>query len=164
MCLLFYVGKQYALTLSGNVGWTTSSGASVSNPSAWIANALGSITAPIFSRGTNEAKLEIARSENEIARLKFQQTLLDAGMEVNDAISDWQTASDRLILDKKQIVALQGAVHNTRLLMRNTSTNYLEVLTAQQRLLEAELTEASDRFAEIQAVISLYHAVGGGVF
>ncbi|MDE7101221.1 MAG: TolC family protein, partial [Bacteroidales bacterium] len=59
--------------------------------------------------------------------------------------------------------ALQGAVHNTRLLMRNSTTNYLEVLIAQQRLLEAELTEASDRFEVIQAIIHLYHSLGGGI-
>ena len=84
----------------------------------------------------NKANLKIAESEYEIASLSFQQKLLDAGIEVNDALSSWQTAKDRLILDKKQIVALKGAVHNTRLLMRNSNTNYLEVLTAQQRLLK----------------------------
>lgn len=149
------------LTLSGNAGWMTTSGA-VSNPSSWIANAIASLTAPIFNRGANIANLEIAKNEYEIASLKFQQKLLDAGMEVNDALASWQTARERLAIDRKQIVALKGAVHNTRLLMRNTNTNYLEVLTAQQRLLEAELTEASDKYAEIQSIISLYHALGGG--
>lgn len=152
-----------SLTLSGNIGWTTSSGMGISNPSSFIANAIGSLTAPLFNRGKNKANLKIAKSEQEIAFLTFQQKLLDAGIEVNDALSSWQTAKDRLILDKKQIVALKGAVHNTRLLMRNSNTNYLEVLTAQQRLLEAELTEANDRFDEIQSIISLYHALGGGV-
>lgn len=150
-----------SLTLTGSAGWATSSGG-VGNPSAWIANLLGSIAAPIFNRGTNDANLKIAKAEYEIASLNFQQKLLDAGMEANDALTSWQTARDRLALDKKQIVALKGAVHNTRLLMRNTNTNYLEVLTAQQRLLEAELTEAADRYDAIQAIISLYHALGGG--
>lgn len=151
-----------SITLSGNLGWTTSSG-SIANPSSWIANAIGSIAAPLFNRGTNKANLKIASAEYEIASLNFQQKLFDAGMEVNNALTAWQTAKDRVALDKKQIVALKGAVHNTRLLMRNTSTNYLEVLTAQQRLLEAELTEASDRFETIQSIITLYHALGGGV-
>ena len=106
--------------------------------------------------------LKIAETEYEIASLEFQQKLIDAGTEVNDAITSWQTAKERLILDKKQIVALQGAVHNTRLLMRNSNTNYLEVLTAQQRLLEAELTEATDNYNAIQSIITLYHALGGG--
>lgn len=152
-----------SLTLSGSAGWMTASGTGIGSPSSWIANLIGSIAAPIFNRGTNVANLEIAKAEYEIASLSFQQRLLDAGMEVNDALTAWQTARDRLTLDKKQIVALKGAVHNTRLLMRNTSTNYLEVLTAQQRLLEAELTEAADRYDAIQAIITLYHALGGGV-
>ena len=153
-----------SLTLSGTAGWVTSSGLSVANPSSWIANALGSLAAPLFNRGTNKANLKIAQAQYEIASLDFQQKLFDAGMEVNNALKNWQTARQRLILDKKQIVALKGAVHNTRLLMRNTSTNYLEVLTAQQRLLEAELTEASDRFDEIQSIITLYNALGGGTY
>lgn len=150
-----------AVSLSGNLGWTTASG-SIANPSSWIAGAIGSVVAPLFNRGTNNANLKIAKSEYEIASLRFQQKLFDAGMEVNNALIVWQTAKDRVTLDKKQIVALKGAVHNTRLLMRNTSTNYLEVLTAQQRLLEAELTEASDRYNAVQAIITLYHALGGG--
>ena len=151
-----------SITLSGNAGWTVSGG-NIANPSAWIANALGSISAPLFNKGINKANLEIAKAEYEISFLEFQQKLIDAGMEVNDAITAWQTAKERLILDKKQIVALQGAVHNTRLLMRNSDTNYLEVLTAQQRLLEAELTEATDRYNAILSIITLYHALGGGV-
>lgn len=151
------------LTLSGSAGWTTSSGG-VGNPSAWIANAVGSVAAPLFTRGTNKANLEIAKAEYEIASLEFQQKLIDAGMEVNNALSAWQTAKNRLNIDKKQIVTLKGAVHNTRLLMRHTDkTNYLEVLTAQQRLLDAELTEVNDTYIAIQSVIALYHALGGGV-
>ncbi|MDE7142504.1 MAG: TolC family protein, partial [Muribaculaceae bacterium] len=151
-----------SVTLSGNLGWMTTSGA-VANPSSWIANAVGAVVAPLFNRGTNTANLRISKAEYEIAVLQFEQKLLDAGMEVNNALIAWQTATDRIALDKKQVVALRGAVHNTRLLMRNSNTNYLEVLTAQQRLLEAELTEASDRYDAVQAVIKLYRALGGGV-
>jgi outer membrane protein TolC len=74
----------------------------------------------------------------------------------------WQTARQRLEIDRKQVVTLQAAVWNTKLLMKHGLRNYLEVLTAQQNLLQAELTEVSDRYEEIQGVISLYHALGGG--
>lgn len=151
-----------SLKLSGNAGWSTSSGSGIGNPSAWIANALGSLTAPIFDRGTNNANLKISKAQYEIASLKFQQTLLDAGMEVNDALVAWQTAQDRLKIDAEQINVLEKAVRTTQLLMRNSPTNYLEVLTAQQRLLEAQLTETADKYSEIEAVITLYHALGGG--
>ena len=81
-----------SLTLSGNAGWVTSSGVGVGNPSSWIANAIGSLAAPLFNRGTNNANLRISKAQYEIASLNFQQKLLDAGMEVNNALSAWQTA------------------------------------------------------------------------
>lgn len=151
-----------SLKLSGNAGWSTSWGSGIANPSSWITNAIASLAAPVFDRGTNNANLKISKAQYEIASLKFQQALLDAGMEVNDALTAWQSARDRLKIDAEQITVLEKAVRTTQLLMRNSPTNYLEVLTAQQRLLEAQLTETADRYSEIQAVIRLYHALGGG--
>ena len=46
--------------------------------------------------------------------------------------------------------------------MQNTSTTYLEVLTAQQSLLQAQMSQVTDRFEAIQGVVNLYHALGGG--
>ena len=98
----------------------------------------------------------------EAAEWKFRQSLLDARVEVNNAITLWQTAKKRVELDKKQILNLQASVWNTQLLMKHGNANYLEVLTAQKNLLQAELSEVSDRFDEIHAVINLYQALGGG--
>ena len=83
-------------------------------------------------------------------------------MEVNNAITQWQTAKKRVELDKKQILNLQAAVWNTQLLMKHGNANYLEVLSAQKNLLSSELAEVSDRYDEIQSIINLYHALGGG--
>ena len=94
--------------------------------------------------------------------LLFRQSLLDAGAEVNNALVQWQTARKRYEIDQKQIVNLKAAIWNTKLLMKHGSANYLEVLTAQQNLLQAELMQASDQYDEIQGVISLFHALGGG--
>lgn len=96
------------------------------------------------------------------ALLGFRQSLLDAGTEVNDALIQWQTARRRLTLDAQQIAALESAVRNSELLMRHSSQNYLEALTVRQTLLQAELDATSDRFDEIQGVVNLYHALGGG--
>lgn len=99
----------------------------------------------------------------EEATLLFRQSLLDAGKEVNDALTAWQTARQRVAIDGSQVAALREAVRKTELLMRHSPTTYLEVLTAQQSLLTVELAEAQDRFDEIQGVIDLYHALGGGL-
>ena len=150
-----------SLTLSGTLGWTNNGGGIV-NPGRWLANAVAQLTAPLFSRGTNAANLKIAKARQQEALLSFEQSLLNAGNEVNNAVAEWQTADGRIRLDEQQILDLEAAVVKTRLLMLCTSANYLEVLTAQQSLLAARLTLAQDRAARIYGVIHLYHALGGG--
>ena len=150
------------ITLSGNGGWSGTMG-NIDNPGDWIFNAVAGLVQPIFNQGKNKARLKISESQRQEALLNFRQTLLDAGTEANNALVSWQTARKRLDSDKLQIMYLKGAVYNTQLLMKNGQADYLEVLTAQKNLLQAELTESSDKYQEIQSVITLYHALGGGL-
>ena len=150
------------ITLSGNGGWSGTMG-NIDNPGNWIFNAVAGLVQPIFNQGKNKARLKISESQRQEALLNFRQTLLDAGTEANNALVSWQTARKRLDSDKLQIMYLKGAVYNTQLLMKNGQADYLEVLTAQKNLLQAELTESSDKYQEIQSVITLYHALGGGL-
>ena len=152
-----------SITLSGSAGWTNSGGAAVANPGAWLLQAVGSLVQPLFNRGQNLANLKIAKAQQEEAVLQFRQSLLDAGNEVNNALTQWQTARERIRLASDQVKQLTITLGDTELLMENSSdTNYLQVLTARQSLLSAQLAVASDRYDEIQGVIELYHALGGG--
>ena len=151
------------ITLSGSAGWTNSSGTGIVNPGDWLLNAVGSLVQPLFNRGRNVANLKIAKAQQQEALVAFRQKLLDAGAEVNNALTQWQTARKSLELDSRKVETLETAVRSTQLLMEHGNTNYLEVLTAQQTLLQAQLTEVSDKYEEIQGVISLYHALGGGI-
>lgn len=150
------------ISLSGAIGWTTGGGNIVLDPGSLIANILASVVQPVFGRGVNKARLQTAQAQYSQAAYNFRQTLLDAGVEVNNALNMWQTARRRVEIDRKQILTLQAAVWNTQLLMKHGNTNYLEVLTAQKNLLQAELSETTDRLDEIRGVIRLYHALGGG--
>lgn len=151
-----------SVTLSGSAGWTNSGGSLVTNPGAWLLQAVGSLVQPLFQRGQLMANLKISKAQQEEALLQFQQTLLDAGAEVNNALSQWQTARQKTVLDREQVEHLKDALRDTELLMEHGTTNYLEVLTARQSLLAARLSLVSDRNAEIKSVITLYHALGGG--
>lgn len=151
-----------SITLSGSGGWTNDAGALILNPGKLVASAVGSLTQPLFGRGQNLARLRIAKAQQEEARLAFTQTLLNAGAEVNDALKQNQTARDKADLYTRQIGSLETAVRSTQLLMQHGSSNYLEVLTAQQTLLNARLTQVGNRFQEVQSVINLYQALGGG--
>ena len=152
-----------SITLSGSAGWTNSGGAAVANPGAWLLQAVGSLVQPLFNRGQNLANLKIAKAQQEEAVLQFRQSLLDAGNEVNNALAQCQTARERIRLDNGQVEQLTITLGDKELLMENSAdTNYLQVLTARQSLLSAQLAVASDRYDEIQGVIELYHALGGG--
>lgn len=151
-----------SITLSGSAGWVNSAGSYIMNPGKFLASVLGSLTQPIFMQGMNRARLNIAKAQQEEAKIGFQQSLLDAGAEVNNSLVQWQSAKDRLVIDGQQIGHLETALKSTQLLMQHGNTNYLQVLTAQQSLLQAELTKVSDKFDEIQGVINTYRALGGG--
>ena len=148
-----------SITLSGNAGWS----GVIGDPGDWIYNAVAGLVQPIFNQGKNKARVKISEAQRQEALLNFKQTLLDAGTEANNALVSWQTARKRLDSDKVQIMYLKGAVFNTQLLMKNGQATYIEVLTAQKNLLQAELTETNDKYLEIQSVITLYHALGGGL-
>lgn len=151
-----------SVVLSGSAGWTNNSGAGIVNPGKLLATAVGSLTQPLFNKGQNSAQLRIAKAQQEEAKLTFQQTLLNAGSEVNNALTQYQTAQSKSAEYEKQIAALERAVESTSLLMTHGSTTYLEVLTARQTLLNAQLTQTANRFTEIQGIVNLYQALGGG--
>ena len=151
-----------SITLSGSAGWTNSAGSMIVNPGKFLASAVGSLTQPLFARGQLLGQLKISKAQQEEASLAFQQTLLNAGSEVNDALTAWQTSRGKSLLLDRQVASLQKAVKSTSLLMEHGTTTYLEVLTAKQNLLMAQLTQTANRFSEIQSVITLYCALGGG--
>ena len=151
-----------SITLSGSAGWTNSAGGMISNPAQFVASAVGSLTQPLVAKGQLTGQLKIAKAKQEEASLQFQQTLLQAGAEVNEALVQYQTAQEKRELYAQQVNALQTAYRSTSLLMEHGTTTYLEVLTAQQSLLSAQLTQVANEVTEIQSLIQLYQALGGG--
>ena len=151
-----------SIVLSGSAGWTNSAGSMIVNPGKFLASAVGSLTQPLFNKGQIMAQYRIAKAQQEEASLSFQQALLNAGSEVYDALVACQTSKAKTLLFEKQIQSLEKALESTSLLMEHGTTTYLEVLTARQSLLSAQLSQTANRFTEIQSVINLYQALGGG--
>lgn len=164
----FYVTNQAnsafypSITLSGSAGWTNSIGGLITNPGKFVTSALASLTEPLFNKGTLIARRRIAKAQQEEALLAFKQKLLDAGTEVNDALVSYQTSKKKKDNYQHQIVSLEKAFNSTSLLMQYGNTTYLEVLTAHQTLLSARLSQTANCFKEIQSMINLYQALGGG--
>lgn len=151
-----------SLNLSGSLGWTNNAGAIV-NPGSLLLSAIGSLTQPLFNKGINKANLKIAQSQYEQALISFEKALLVAGNEVNGALNERQKSSEKLLIRKKQIEANQKAYINSIETMKHSSATYLEVLTAQHSLLQAQLIEVSDWFEYMRGSINLYKSIGGGI-
>ncbi len=106
-----------------------------------------------------KADLKIKQSQQEKARLQFQQALLNAGVEVNNALTQVQTYNAKSVLLENQVKSLERTVKSTRLLQENGSSNYLEVLTAQENLLSAQMAALQNDFMKVASIIALYQAI-----
>lgn len=133
------------------------------NPATWINTIAGMATMPIFNSGINRANLKIAKLNYEAARLDFEQALLNAGIEVNNALKSMDEYMGQGAIIDKQLELLFVAAKNTMLLMENdSSVTYLDVLTANQSLFNSQLTQVVNEYNQYTSLASLYTALGGG--
>ncbi len=149
-----------SITLTGEAGWSNSGG--LVNPGKLLLQAVASLSQPIFARGQINANYKTAKLTEENLKKKYIQTVIDAGNDVNEAIADCQSAREKHGYYHRQVEVLHEAYIGTHELMDNGKASYLEVLTAQESLLSAQLNEAENLYNGAQAVISLYIALGGG--
>lgn len=154
----FYPGINITVT----AGWTNGSGITVSNPGQFMFQALGALAQPIFNNGKLVANLKVSKAEEKIALMNYQQTILAAGQEVSDALHLYEASNNKLMHDRSQVDQLAKTVDYTKDLFQSGQSTYLEILSAQQGLLSAQLSEVADNIQRIQAVINLYSAIGGG--
>lgn len=150
-----------SISLSGLIGWTNNGGV-IANPGALLMQIAASLTQPIFGQGKLRANLQIAKLSQEDKLNSYVQTVINAGNQVNGYLADCQVARDKDVLYKRQVKVLQDAYSGTHELMNSGKASYIEVLTAQESLLSAQLNEASNLYDGARALIALYISLGGG--
>lgn len=151
-----------ALVITGSAGFASLTLLDILNPSSIAASIGAGLTQPIFNRRQNRTNLIVSQAQQQASLLDFKNTLLNAGQEVSNAISLSQTALEKVSIRTNQITALQLSVQYSQELLRNGFANYTEVIQARQSLLAAELGRVNDRLQQLQAVVDLYRALGGG--
>ncbi len=132
------------------------------NPGKWLASVVGSLVQPIFMNGQLTAGLRVAKAQYEQAYNTWQNSILTAGSEVSNALVLYNSSDEKGKIEAKRIDVLRQNVQDTRDLMASAGSTYLEVITAQSNLLNAELSKVTDDFYKMQAVVNLYQALGGG--
>lgn len=150
------------ITISASGAFTNSSGAGIVNPGKWLLSAVGSLVQPIFMNGQLVAGLKVAKAQQEQAYNTWQNAVLSAGSEVSNALVLYNSSDEKSKLEQKQIESLTKNVEYTKDLFAMGNSTYLEVISAQQSLLNAELAKVQDDFYKMQAVVNLYYALGGG--
>ena len=151
-----------SLTISPSGTFTNSAGGGVVNPGKWLLSAVGSLVQPIFMKGQLTAGLRVAEAQYEQSYNTWQNTVLQAGSEVSNALVLYNSSNEKSALETQQIDVLKKNVEHTQLLFKSSGSSYLEVITAQQSLLNAQLSKITDDFHKMQAVVNLYQALGGG--
>lgn len=152
-----------SLTISGTAGWATANTLASFFNGTFYGNLVGGLSQPIFNKGLNKQRLRNAEAAQQEAYYTFQNTLLTAGQEVSNALFSYDMAVDKERTRQLQIASLTKAVDFTNELLKYTSaTNYTDVLTAEQNLLSAQLNGVADRLQQLQSVVNLYRALGGG--
>lgn len=150
------------IVLKGSAGWTNSAGFAIVNPGKLLASVIGSLTQPLFYNGINKARLKQAKAQEEQAKIQFQTSLLNAGNEVSNALYQYQMNVEKADSRDIQVNSSRKAAEDTKELFKLGTSTYLEVLSAEQSYLNAQLSKVSDTFAGMQAVVNLYQALGGG--
>lgn len=151
-----------SLTISASGTYTNSGGMGITNPGKILLSAVGSLTQPIFMKGQLRAGLRVAEDQYKQALNTWQNSVLSAGSEVSNALVLYNASDAKSKLEQKRIAVLKKNVEDTRNLMASAGSTYLEVITAQSNLLNAQLNQVQDDFSKMQAVVNLYYALGGG--
>ena len=151
------------ITVTGTASFTNSAGGAIVNPGKWLLSAVGSLVQPIFQHGQIVAGLKVAKMQYEQKYNTWQNAVLKAGNEVSNALVSYNASAEKAELDGMRVKVLKQNVEDTKKLMESSSnTTYLEVISAQSNLLNAEISEVTDQFNKMQAVVNLYQALGGG--
>ena len=149
------------ITVTGTAAFTNNNG--MVNPGKMLLSAVGSLVQPIFQHGQIVAGLKVAQDKYEQAYNNWQNAIYKAGNEVSNALVSYNSYAEKAELDGKRVSVLKQNVEDTKKLMESSSnTTYLEVISAQSSLLNAEINEVQDQFYKMQSVVNLYQALGGG--
>lgn len=148
------------VTIGASIAYTNVNDAF--NPGKWLGTLFGNLTQPVFMRGALKANLKVSKIQYEQAFNNWQEKVLSAGNEVSNALVNYNGFDANSKVESQRIEVLTKNVEDTKALYQGSSSSYLEVLTAQTQLLSAQLSKVTDDFNKMQAVVTLYTALGGG--
>ena len=150
------------ITLTGEYGSQSQDFSNLFKSSTEIYQLFGGVSIPIFTGGQVGKQVDVARARAAQARYSYEQTVLLALEEVNDALVGVRATRDVTAAQERQVDALRSAFRLADRRYQNGISSYLEVLDAQRNLFTAELALAQAERQQLSAAVELYKALGGG--
>lgn len=123
---------------------------------------MGSIAQPIFNGRKIRTQLEVSKARQEAALLDYKATIIQASREVSDALNTYASAGDKISLKRQEYQSYQQAINYSEELLNYGLANYLEVLTARENMLNAQLSLVNTQYSRLNSMVQLYRAIGGG--
>lgn len=151
-----------SLTVTASSGFQSLELDKLLSANSLFANIIGGLTQPIFNQRKIKTQHEVAKAQQEQALLNFKKTLLIAGNEVSNSLFDYNAETEKFKYRKNEVEALRRAEINSEELLKNGYANYLDLLTARERVLNAELNIINNKLNQLLSVVNLYQALGGG--
>ncbi|QCX40884.1 efflux transporter outer membrane subunit [Aureibaculum algae] len=151
-----------SLTLTASGGFQSLELDQLLNANSLFANIVGGLTQPLFNQRKLKTQKEVAIAQQEQALLQFKKSLLIAGSEVSNALFSYESETKKYEFRKNEVEALRAAESNSEELLKNGYANYLDLLTARQSALSAELNIIDSQLQQLVSVVDLYEALGGG--
>ncbi|RMA66110.1 efflux transporter outer membrane subunit [Ulvibacter antarcticus] len=151
-----------SLTLTASGGLQSLELDKLLNINSLFATVVGGLTQPLLNQRSLKTQTEVALANQENSLLNFKKTLLVAGSEVSNALFSYEAETKKFEFRKNEVEALRTAEANSEELLKNGYANYLDLLTARQSALSAELNIIDSKLQQLSTVVTLYEALGGG--
>jgi len=151
-----------SLTFTASGGFQSLEFNNLFNSNSLFANLVGGLSQPIFNQRKMRTQYEVAKAQQEQALLNFKKSLLVAGNEVSNALFAYNAETKKYEYRLNEVEALRNAESNSEELLKNGYANYLDLLTARQSALNAELNVIDSKLQQLLSVVNLYEALGGG--
>lgn len=150
------------ISLTGALGFASPQLSSLLTNKGFVANGFGSLVGPLFNFGQNKQLVEVQRRQTEVVYYQYQQTALNAFADVDNALASYRTLVEEHRQRKLQVEAASKALILSQARYDGGYTSYLEVIIMQTNLFDAQLLESTTQQQKLNAIVSLYKALGGG--
>ena len=150
------------ISLTANAGTASTELSGLFKSGSYALTGTATLLQPIFDAGRNQANLEVAKVNKEIAIAQYEKAIQSAFREVADALAGRATLGEQLRAQAAVATAARRSFDLADLRYRNGAASYFDVLDAQRALFSAQQATVQVQSAQIQNLVILYKVLGGG--